>query len=281
MSSDKITNISMTGIRISPRAIARVLVASALVGGAVLTGPAVHASDGGTSTAQSSMGKITMTAASATFDGSTAKIPLTFTYEKSHPVDWTRTAITVSNLQARQVGSRAELGFQRSWVYLPQGSARSGTASTILEISGFNFVPGKPVLIYGAAEFEDFVTADNKKEGVAFSPVLAVTVTQETTTLRDVGAIDNRITGRATVESTVGTTGADGYITVRYKKPGAKKWNRVDSYDNCVGEGCQFVNSRGEFTLLPTKRIPLGSQVEVNLRGCDWCTDATAIVRAN
>ena len=281
MSIDKKSQSTMTGIRISSRALTRFLVSSALVGSAVLTGPAVHASNGGTSTAQSSMGKITMTASNVTFDGNTAKLPLTFTYEKSHPVDWTKTAITVSDLQVRQVGSRAELAFQRDWVYLPQGSAKAGTASTILDISGFDFVPGEPVLIYGSAVFEDFVTADNKKEGVAFSPVLSVTINQETTTLRDVGAIDNRITGRATVESTVGTTGAGGYITVRYKKPGAKKWTRVDAYDNCVAEGCQFVNSRGEFTLLPSKRIPLGSQVEVNLRGCNWCTDATAVVRAN
>lgn len=281
MSIDTSSQNIIAVVRISARAWARFLVASALVAGAVLTGPAVHASNGGTSTAQSSMGKITMTAGNVTFDGNTAKLPLTFTYEKTHPVDWTQTAITVSDLQARQVGSRAELAFQRAWIYLPRGSAKAGTASTILDISGFDFVPGEPVLIYGTAVFEDFVTADNKKEGVAFSPVLAVTIDQETTTLRDVGAIDNRITGRATVESTVGTTGAAGYVTVRYKKPGAKKWTRVDAYDNCAAEDCQFVNSRGEFTLLPTKRIPLGSQVEVNLRGCNWCTNATAVVRAN
>lgn len=263
------------------RTVTRLFVALALVGAAIAAGPATAAAGGGTATASSPLGKVTVTAGDATFDGVTAEIPLTFTYEKTHPVDWTQTIISVRDMNARQAGSRAELGFQESTMYWPQGSAKTGTGKTVLSISSVDFVPGQPVLIYGTAVFEDFVTADNKKYGVAFNPVLSVNIALEDTTLRDVGVIDNRITGRATVESSVGTTGAGGYVTVRYKKPGAKKWTRVDEYLNCVADRCQFVDIRGEFDLLPAKRIPLGSQVEVNVRGCEWCTDASATVRAN
>ena len=255
--------------------------AGALAAGVIATSPTASAAGGGTATATSPLGKVTLTVGEVTFDGDTARIPLNFSYEKTHPVDWTQTAITVRDIGGRQLGSRAVNGFQTDWVYWGEGSAKTGTGTATLTVNSVNFVPGEPLLIYGTAVFEDFVTAENKKYGVAFSPVIAVNVALEDTTLRDVGVIDNRITGRATVESSVGTTGAGGYVTVRYKKPGAKKWNRVDEYLNCVADQCQFVDIRGEFDLLPAKRIPLGSQVEVNVRGCEWCTDASTTVRAN
>ena len=263
------------------KGIAGVLTASALLASAIAFAPHTSAAGGGTATATSPLGTVTLTAGNVTFDGSTATIPLHLTYEKNHHADWTKTTITVRDMAARQVGSRAVLGFQTNWVYWGEGSARKGTGTAILPINSFDFVPGQPLLIYGTAVFEDFATADNKKYGVAFSPVISVNVAQEATTLRDVGVIDNRVTGRATVESSVGTTGADGFVTVRYQRPGANKWIRVDDYLNCVADQCQFVDIRGEFDLLPAKRIPLGSKVEVSIRDCGWCTDTTTTVRAN
>lgn len=237
---------------------------------------------GGTSTATSTLGlgTVTFTAHDGEFDGNQAQIPITFTFDKTRDKNFTAISAQV-DLDARQVGSSTTIGFLGNSVYWGTGSSKTGTGSAIMTINGFNFVPGQPVLIYGSANFADTFTPENIQEGVAFNPVIAINIAQEVTTLRDVGVINNKITGRATVESSVGTTGTDGFIAVRYKKPGSKEWVRVDDYLNCYQDRCQFVNDRGEFDLTPEKRIPTGSRVEITLLDCNWCTNASVTVKAN
>ena len=263
----------------------RFVLTGALLTAALAYAPAASGSSGATTaTAQSSFGSVTITVGDASFDGAQARIPIHFSYEKTHPVAWTRTAIDIGpgDIIARQPGSRDTIfGGFRSVQRWGIGSAKSGTGSSEIIIPGELFVPGVPVLIYGSADFIDGTTAENKREYVAFSPVLQVNVSQQQSTLRDLRMTDGRITGRATVNSSVGVTGTSGFVTVRYQKPGSTQWERVQRFWRCPVGSCQIVNTQGGFDLTPIKPIPRGSLVEIRLRDCRWCTDATATVRAD
>lgn len=256
------------------------LTAAALVLGVpVFTSPAANATTSATSTAESSMGRVTMTAKSVEFDGDTATIPITFTMEKFNNPEWTEIEITIGSLSARQVGAREVLG-SGGYVSWPRGSAKTGTNATTIVISGTDFVPGVPVLIYGSVDFANFHTTENIRKGVALTPVVSVTVTPEKTTLTDVAVDGSRIVGRASVESSVGRTGTGGFVAVRYKTGPKSPWVPVTEFVDCHSDICAYPNRRGEFTLDTKRPIPSGARVEVSLLGCGWCTDTTTVVRA-
>lgn len=266
------------------RSIRSLALSGVLLAGTLIYAPVAAANTGAESaTAQSSFGSVTITVGDGSFDGIQARIPIHFTYEKTHPVAWTRTEIQIGteDIKARQPGSSWNLGRLRQSQRWGIGSAQSGWGVSEIVIDGMQFVPGVPVLIYGSVDFIDQVTAENKREYIAFSPTLRVNVSQQQTTLRDVRMADGRITGRSTVNSTLGVTGTEGFVTVRYQKPGSTQWERVQRFWKCPRGVCQFVNSRGAFELIPIKPIPRGSLVEIRLRDCGWCTDATATVRAD
>jgi hypothetical protein len=225
------------------------------------------------------MGRVTMTAANVEFDGNSARIPITFTMEKFNDPEWTQIDIIIESVSARQVGSREVLG-SGGFVAWYRGSAKTGTNTSEITVSGANFVPGVPVLIYGSVEFVNHNTTENIRKGVAFAPVTSVMVTPEKTTLTDVAVDGSRIVGRASVESSVGRTGADGFVAVRYKTGPKSPWVHVTEFVDCYTDSCAYPNRRGEFTLDTKRPIPSGARVEVSLLDCGWCTDTTTVVRA-
>lgn len=247
------------------------------VTGLGLTQPA-FAAGGGESIAVHSMGRVAMTLGDGTFDGNTADIPVTFTYEKWGS-DYGDVSILVTNLRARQVGASSEIGFvgqDGSFVFWPSNAAQKGTGDATIRIAGASFIPNQPLLVYGAAQFSNSRTGERVE--VAFQPVLFINVTQEATTLRDVKVGPRNISGRATVESTVGTVGAGGDVWVRYRAPGEKRWTTVDDFVNCPDDVCMTVDPLGNFSMTTFDPIPAGARVEVSVVDCGWCTEATQIV---
>lgn len=241
--------------------------------------PAVAETNGGSSVSESSMGRVTLTVRNAEFDGDTARIPVNFSFEKFNDPEWTQISIDVTRISARQVGSRVVLGTTSgpSWA---TGSSKTGTGLTYLPVDGSAFVPGVPVLIYGTVEFRNYNTTENIRKGVAFAPVLSILVIQEQSSLSDVAVDGSRIMGRASVKSSVGDTGAGGFVSVRYRTKASKAWTSVTEFVECHYDSCAYPNLRGEFILDAKRPIPKGAVVEVSLLECGWCTDARARVRA-
>ena len=247
------------------------------VTGLGITQPA-HAAGGGESIAVSSMGRVTMTVGDGTFDGNNARIPIKFTYEKWGE-DYGDVAISVTNLRGRQVGASSDIGFASNSVdsiFWPFNAAQKGTGDGAIDLVGSAFRPNQPVLIFGSAVFINSQTREQVE--AAFQPVLFINVAQEVTTLTGVKVGPRSISGRATVESTVGTVGAGGDVWVRYRAPGDKRWTTVDDYVNCPADVCMSVDALGNFSMTTFDPIPAGARVEVSIVGCGWCTEARQTV---
>lgn len=236
-----------------------------------------HAAGGGESFAITNMGRVAFTISDGAFDGDTATIPVSFTYEKWDNENYGDIIISTGGLSARQVGSSQVDGSGGGNYYWGTLAAQKGTGRGNLTISGIGFVPNQPVLIYGSADFTNFRTGESRQ--VAFSPVLTINIALEQTSLSDVKVSESVISGRATVQSSVGTTGADGVINVRYREPGSKRWNRVNDYIKCPGDVCRSLDALGNFELEPVQPIPTGSTVRVSLVDCGWCTPASTTVK--
>ncbi len=236
-----------------------------------------HAAGGGESFAITDMGRVALTISDGAFDGNTATIPVSFTYEKWNGGDYGDVAISVDGVYARQVGSRFDDDFGGGNHYWGFNTAQKGTGKGNLTIEGSGFVSGQPMLVYGSADFTNMRTGQVQR--VAFTPVLTITVAPEQTSLANVQASRTAISGRATVQSSVGTTGADGVINVRYREPGSKRWNRVNDFIKCPDDICRTLDALGNFQLEPLEPIPAGSKVQISLVDCGWCTPVSTTVK--
>lgn len=245
------------------------------VSGLIQAQPA-NAAGGGESFAISSMGRVAMTVSDGAFDGNTATIPIRLTYEKWDNEDYGDITISILNLRMRQVGAATTNSSMNTWHSWWSGAAQKGWGEAKLTMFGSAFVPNQPVLVYGSAQFSNSRT--NETVEVAFQPVLTILVAQEETTLREVKVGPRSISGRATVESTIGTTGAGGTVNVRYREPGSKQWTNVRDFVNCPDDVCLAVDALGNFNMTTIETIPLEARVEISVVDCGWCTDARQTV---
>lgn len=253
--------------------------AAAIVATTLGVAQPAQAAGGGEALAVSHLGRVSVTVGDAEFDGDTAKIPLKFAYERWGN-DYADVAIQVNQLSAKQVGASSDIGFLDDFVNWSFRAAQSGTGDSSISLFGASFIPDQPVLIYGSVQFTRYGEQFNIAERieVAFQPVLAVNIAQDTTSLSNVRVGPRSVSGKATVESVFGRIGAGGDISVRYRAPGDRRWTYVTEFDDCPAGTCLQVDPMGDFTFTMTNPIPPRSRVEVSVIDCGWCTEAQQTV---
>lgn len=244
------------------------LIALAASAAALSVIAAVPAAAAGSGTATTNLATATISIPDIAFDGSDCvRVPITTTYAKTGgPADSVSLDI---ELAARQPGSSSA---DSASDYIGLSEPASGTRNEM----GFTMCPSS----YNPKAGNYSVTGTLRSEfdfargTTANFPAIELSVVQNKTTMSPIkmkkSAFDLGISGTATAATvTKGNVGAGGEIRISIKKPGSKKW---------VSGNTTYTNSFGEWSssLSPQKK---GTQIQVTLVNCGWCTDASRTVK--